>query len=231
MNPRIIRKFKTGIEIELVDYYQSYQGWYESSETETQDWIVDYVEKDWVCFEVGAHLGYYAMVMSLLAYNGQIVAFEASDQTCTMMKNNIEYNKPRLRTDFKNLTIVNTAVGHFDAKNTWEKLWITGRPGIGETLGSFDFITIDTYIRNNNHERLDLLMVDADGWDYDVLRGARYAMTDLRPYVIMEANYALGWRNHTFEEVQEYLGETGYYWKWLDQQCPGNLLAIPKEKL
>ena len=230
----IVRKtYKNGFFIDLPHAYEYYvkSGWYADSEKETQNWMIDNIKKDWVCFDIGAHIGYYAMLMSSLAPDGMVYAFEPCRQTFQMAVANIRYNSVTNWYNFSNISMRMCAVG--DADNVLqETLWLTGtsEDGLGKTTDTFEFLTVDTLADEYELSRLDLIKSDTDGWEIEVLLGARKTIERFSPIIVIESNYALGWRGHTQDDMLAFLKEVGYAYSVLDAGCPSNWLCYPENK-
>lgn len=228
----IVKKYKNGFDVEVVSYYPLLAQWTENSEAETQNWIIDHVLPNWVCFDLGAHVGYYSILLSSLTLYGQVFAFEPCEATRKMFAANLAHNKGRFGCDLLNIHLVPTAVGDRTGLNIPETLWFTnGAADYGKTAGEFDFTTLDSFcIDHNMVNRLDFIKCDVGGWDYEMLLGAEKVLEKFRPYVIIEINYALAWRGHTNLEVEAILNRAGYCHKVIDP-CPRHWLCWPEEKV
>jgi FkbM family methyltransferase len=225
MQDIIEKRYKNGLVIELASYYPDLQGWYENSEIETQDWMIDNVKPDWVCFDVGAHLGYYTFLLSTLACRGRVYAFEPWLPTYEMMIANWKHNLARGML-LNNISTVNLALGD-ESGLLEEKIWTSrGSQDANPENVVAQFMTVDQVV---NGGRIDFIKCDVDGWDLEVLRGARQTMKSQRPIIIAEMNYALAWRGHSALEVREYLESLNYVDFPIDA-CPGNWLIMPREK-
>jgi hypothetical protein len=66
--------------IELVAYYLHQTDYYPECELQTKRWFVENVRSDWIMFDVGANIGYYAILFSRLAPAGQV---EPAAEICT----------------------------------------------------------------------------------------------------------------------------------------------------
>jgi FkbM family methyltransferase len=231
MTRKLVKRYTEDFSIKLVSYYQSLadNGWYEHSELETQEWVMANVGEDWVIFDCGAHIGYYSMLFSHCAPKGKVYAFEPCDLTCQYFANNVRVNKNE-RDPYHNITLVKSALGDEVAKNVPETLWFSGQgdDGFGKTEGVFDFTTIDAFCAERSIDKLDLIKSDVDGWDYELLLGARKTIERFQPILLVEVNYALGWRGHNAEEVKEFIEEIDYTWTVLDSGSPSNWLMRPK---
>jgi hypothetical protein len=146
-----------------------------------------------------------------------------------MFRNNIARNQLEGNGEFVNIEIVPRPVGQYDGIMT-EKLWLAGKDDkFGETVGEFNFISLDKFVRlRDDINWVSLIFIDADGWDYDVILGAEIIINKFRPYIVMEANYALGWRGHTIDNIYNWADIHNYEYDYLDANCPGNILLIPQ---
>lgn len=226
----LIKRYTDDFAVKLIAYYQPLadNGWYENSEIETQNWVLDNVEKDWVIFDCGAHIGYYSMLFSHCAPEGYVFAFEPSELTCQYFRVNIEVNKDAQH-DYENVQLVQVALGNEVAKAREETLWFSGQGtgGIGKRKGIYDFTTIDAFCQGHNIQRLDLLKSDVDAWDYELLLGARKTIEKFKPVIIVEVNRALGWRGYGLADMTAFAEEIGYTWIVLDNVAPSNWLMHP----
>jgi len=225
------KTYKDGFYIDLVDYYSEYKdnGWYLNGEKETEDWMVDNIKHDWVCLDVGAHIGYYSMLMSHLAPDGYVYAIEGYPDTCRRFQTN--YMQSFDKTG-KNIKLINAVVGD-KCDRCQEVFWFTGLPGNGRTEGEYTLYTLDElflgYLQGCTHgARLDLLKIDVDGWDYEVLLGSVDIIKRFKPYIVAEVSHALGWRNHSSQEVEYLLDKLNYTYSVLDKDSPNNWLCMPQ---
>jgi len=217
------KRFSNGLEVELIAYFPRLEDWYKTSEQETHKWLCDNVKRDWICVEVGAHIGYTSMLLSTMCQH--VYAFEPNAKAIQMFNANLMHNAEILNKDFDNVDLYCHAVGDKSGMRA-ETLYLAGEGDkFGEIHGEFVFVTLDEImLKHIDINRLSLLFIDADGWDYDVLMGAKRCIEIFHPYIIMEANYALAWRGHKLQDVYDFADKYEYKHQWLDEQCPGNLL-------
>jgi FkbM family methyltransferase len=208
----ITKRYKNGFFVDLVEYYDEFyqNGWYTNSEIETQDWVIDHAQPEWVSLDIGAHIGYYSMLLAHLAPKGKVWAFEVCFETVNKMVANIDYNQEHHGRDFSNINITQVALGD-KAGGRVETVWQTGMtPGnYGETTRLFAFDTIDHYFKDIRLSRLDFIKIDADGWDFDIVVGGLATIRKFRPIINMETN-ALGWRNHSSDEFYKLVAMLDY---------------------
>jgi FkbM family methyltransferase len=200
---------------ERTGYYPTLFDKYEENTTR---FCRDFIRKDMVVFDVGANVGYYTLLFAELAK--EVHSFEPTDHIETL-KNNI------IKNDIKNVILNNIAVGETDGETEARiiKNWPT------KEIEEFkrNFITLDTYAGLNRYyldnqspidtytselKRVDLIKIDVDSWDFEVLKGSIKLMKEFKPVILIELNVeALSYRNHTIEEVLEWVKKHGYYVK------------------
>lgn len=219
----IRRKFSNGFEIELIDYYPVLERTYKVDEPQSHDWLIANAKPEWISLDIGAHVGMYSMLLSSLCPRKQIYAFEADMDTFHKLQHNLDHN---------NISIASfcTAVGDKTAKNIEETLWIAGtRPG--KTTALYDFITVDDFVKTKKLSRVDFIKVDVDGWDYEVLLGAKKTIEAYRPPMIVEVNRGVHYRGHNEKQFMQYFYDLDYWIHGIDYPHPGNWLCLPGDRM
>lgn len=188
------------VKIELVDYYDQFLSYYPKCEMETKEWVVKHCKKDWVIFDCGATIGYYSILFAKLAYKGKVYSFEPTD-TIEKLKNNLSHNS------INNVKIIKAALGNKTSviKDKIYKIW---EHEVVEDY--FNFITIDDFVKEYNIEKLDLIKIDVDSYDFEVLKGAEQTLNRFNPFVIVELNHALNLRNTSNYHAIEWMKDKGY---------------------
>ncbi len=113
----------------------------------------------------------------------------------------------------------------------WGLCHFSGKPDHGKVCDKFDSISLDYFCDSRSVEHLDLIKSDVDGWDYELLLGAKESIRRFRPIVIAELNHSLGWRKHSKEDVKHFLDEIGYVHEVLDNPFPTNWLMQSKDNV
>ena len=94
--------------------------------------------------------------------------------------------------------------------------------------------TVDTYIRTMSIDGLKLIKIDVEGMEEQVLRGAKVAIENLRPYLFMENYY---WLNERMcqkgDQFYSWIESLGYqlYWYCCKGYNPDNFLHNPEDHL
>ena len=226
---KIIRKkYKNGFFEDLVEYYEEFHlnGWYENSEIETQDYMIDHAKENWRSIDCGSHIGVYSMLLSYLCPFGVVYAFDVCQRSIDMMYMNMAYNEAEHHRDFSNIFSIQVALG--DRSGLFkETVWQTGvtAGNYGETNGDFAFDTLDNYANIVRMNQLNLIKIDVDGWELETLHGAEDTIRKFKPAIVFETS-SLHFRNHTIKEVYDYLTYLGYMWKPADNI---NIICEPRK--
>jgi FkbM family methyltransferase len=187
--------------IRLVAYYDELAGYYPNCELETKRWCVENAKADWVWFDCGANIGYYALLFSRLSPGGRVFAFEPT-ATHAMLLENLKHHGAT------NVVAEKLAVGAMSGPTDAAivRLW-----GHATDRGSFPFTTVDDYVRENGVWRVDCIKIDVDSYDFDVLRGAEKTLARFDPWIVVElADVALTLRGQFTTEVLRWLATQGY---------------------
>jgi FkbM family methyltransferase len=154
--------------------------------------------------DVGAHLGFYAIPLAY--YFNNVVAYEPSKFQFEFLKKNVHLNQ------LNNVVIKDCAVGSKKGTGT---LFVMGRSGGGNTLAS-DVVALgdpmESYqvsvvtLDDENLTDLDVLKIDVEGFELEVLKGARMTISKCKPVIICEV-----WdTDHRRKDVITYLGTLNY---------------------
>jgi FkbM family methyltransferase len=162
------------------------------------------VGEDWVSIDVGANIGLESLALAVLAPRGRVHAFEPVPRTVEHLRQNVEANARDTVevhamavgsqvTELEFFENPEFAAGSYaldKASPLLRELLSTRRPA--DALIRVPCTTLDQFASAHGLSRLDLVKIDAEGFDLDVLAGAGDVLARFRPCVIMEfASYAL----------------------------------------
>ena len=187
-------------DIELVDYYESFEWYYPNCELQTKDWVVKNAGRDWIYFDCGANIGYYSILFSQLSPAGVVHAVEPTS-TIEKLNRNISHN------GCTNIHPHKVAVGKHPGRRVEKIYRIWGGP---PDEIEYDFSTIDSMVEQLGLKRLDCLKIDVDSFDFEVLMGAENTLERFDPWLIVELNHALNLRGHSNMEALSWLQKRGY---------------------
>lgn len=184
-----------------------------SYEAEEIAMVFNFIHEEGVIFDVGAHLGWYSLVLAKKFPKSKIFAFEPVEPTYQVLENNIKNN------GLANVTPVH--LGLSDSKG--EAFFYYSE--LGSTLSSqenvlnFDtynrmqcnLIRLDDFISSETIEKITLIKCDTVGNDFFVLKGAKKSLQKFNPILMLELVELWCQRfGYSGNEIIEYLKNLGY---------------------
>lgn len=172
----------TGISTELQIY--------ETHEPLTTHLIINEVKNGMVCLDLGSNIGYYAVIESnIVGKSGKIFAVEPSPVNYSLLKQNLENQK------MANFLAFNIAIGDKNEemefivreKSNWSKIK-TGDEKISpeDRIIKIPVKTLDSFVDENNIEKIDIVRMDVEGFEYNILLGSKKVLKNFRPKLFIE---------------------------------------------
>ncbi len=157
--------------------------------------ISPYIEDDFVSIDIGANIGVYSMALSILSPNGFVYSIEASDETYSILNNNLVVN------NFENIKAYNIAVGDKNAISLFNEIpfnrgssfivnndsWLSEKV-VESNQKKVNMITLDEFLENEKINKLDFIKLDVEGSEISVLNGAKKTLEKFKPIVLLEFN-------------------------------------------
>jgi len=135
-----------------------------------------------VVIDVGANIGYYTVLLAdKVGKTGKVYAFEPDIINFEILKKNIEAN------NLKNVEIINAAVGSKAGKlklhKSKENLGDHKLYGDDKETEEVKIIKIDDFLKNI---KIDLMKIDTQGWEPEVIEGAKKIISKNKPIMFLE---------------------------------------------
>jgi FkbM family methyltransferase len=138
-----------------------------------------------VFIDVGANVGYYSMLASLVVGSaGRVHAFEIDPRPLRCLKANARECRSR------NITVHETAIGASEGRAFLELGQDCGHSYVKSTGSgvAIPITSLDQWISGQTElNRVDVIKIDIEGGEGPALEGARALMSRFRPVVICEA--------------------------------------------
>lgn len=149
-------------------------------------------------FDVGAHIGIFSLFAHFLAPNGKIIAFEPSSTMFSLLKRNIVENNLS-----NHIYPVYQAIGN--KKATVDLLVLKASLGGSDMVVDSEFrrekekelsfdrtehvemTTIDDWVKREKIDRVDFLKVDTEGYEKQVIYGAKRTIREFTPTIACAA--------------------------------------------
>jgi len=177
--------------------------------------ILSNVKRGMCVFDVGAHLGYYSLLLAkCVGTGGRVVSFEAAPGNFSTLQRNILIN------DLNNVELINVAVFSksgtigmsISYADTSSGDWSISRQTNGDSI-QVQTISLDQFCQTNQVSP-DFLKVDVEGAEYDVLMGGRETIGQSRPTMLIELHHFDG--DVVANRVPDLLREWNYHIQWLE---------------
>jgi FkbM family methyltransferase len=212
-------------------------------EPEVQAEIRRHLKTGAIAIDVGANVGWHTLLMAACAGStGRVYAFEPNDSTRRRLVSAVEAN------GLTHVTVEDRAVADRVGASGFRAplaghIWdgtgrLTAEPSQEAT--TIECTTLDAFVAERHIDRLAFLKIDVEGWELAVLRGARHALSALRPVVVFEYDPAYISRSGgAAEDVTRCWSDADYELFALDPRRPpalvarlgdrgGNFLALPR---
>ena len=169
--------------------------------------------------DVGAYTGYYSLLAAAANPDGRVFAFEPTPRSYQSMLRNIALNEAR------NVTPLRRALTDADRE---AMLYLPD--GAGEmptsasllegfrssgTALSVEGVSLDSWTRQQELCRIDLVKLDVEGTEHLVLYGAKETLSRNTPCIVCEVLHG---RNES--AIHEVLSQFGYRYFWLTDSGP-----------
>lgn len=206
-NQNAISKTKHGFYLKLnLDnpehrYYYFYKSHDERYEVNNLKKIIN---QDYLCWDIGANIGFYSFLLASIANNGQVFSFEPISKTYEYLQHGNKVN------GFKHITLNNFALG---SEKTSQKIFFNDEnlcAGTASFVGSeqlsdYEVVDIDT-IDNvvGNIPVPDFIKIDVEGFQVQVIKGALNFFKQHSPMVMIEID------EDTDQWMEDYFIGMGY---------------------
>lgn len=162
-----------------------------------------------VAFDVGAHIGFYSLLLArLVGTEGRVVSYEPVPYTHALLRANLRRNAAR------NVLARPVAVGAHAApvriapapggRLGWSRIDAAGELAASAT-------TLDAEVERLKIPRVDFIKIDVEGYEREVLTGAQMILRRDRPVVMYEINpQALAAHGGDAAALRAFFSEQGY---------------------
>lgn len=211
--PGTVRQFtRHGItmEVDLSDF-MGYMAYFGFAEEETFDYL-SLITPGATVLDIGANIGR-TVLRAAVAVGplGRVVGFEPDPLNFSRLQRNISLNP------YTNIRLMPVGLG---PQNTELKLFVSsgsnrGGNRIAESgSGEYSVVPVrrlDELSDELRLDRVDLIKIDVEGFELNVLRGARALLQQFRPVLFLEVNeHFLNLQGDSGRELILFLKELGY---------------------
>jgi FkbM family methyltransferase len=176
-------------------------------EIETQQAVMKHLRPGFVCYDLGASIGYLSLLMAS-AKAAHVYCFEPAPHAAREIHKHMDVN------GFKNYSVIPDPVSNTKRLVRFALTEVTYGSGIVDTdtrwpVIELTSVTLDEFAAS--HEFPDFIKIDVEGEEDRVLEGARTILEKRRTLICCEVH-----TNEDAEQVSSLLGEYGYRITTLD---------------
>lgn len=189
-----------------------------------------------VCIDAGALYGDHTIAYAkAVGHEGTVIAIESNPLAFSCLKENMKKAEGRV-------LCVNAALGQAHGGKAMHEIH-EGNIGMStvtedEKKGvEIPTVSIDGLMKDADLTKLAFIKIDCEGWEFNILKGARGVLKFLRPVLLIEINsFALAQQGTSDRDIYDLLLECGYSWKITQPECTGSspqfdILCFPNKVL
>lgn len=154
-------------------------------EADVNELILNCLKEGDIFIDLGANIGYYSILAGKIVGNGgQVIAIEPVPTTVKVLNYNIKIN------NLKNIKVIQKAAwSNEQTINIYTPKFLFGQTSIHKSTISADLIIVEGVPLDilSKFQRVDLLKIDAEGSEYEILKGSIETLKRTR-YVILETS-------------------------------------------
>jgi FkbM family methyltransferase len=175
--------------------------WLGTYEQEKQNWLHDNVRENDVFYDLGAHVGYYTLLASLLVgKKGVVYAFEPNPRNLVFLRRHITLNT------VENAIVKESAVADRDGMMTFN-FDVSSFMGHIDAKADFkvDVVSLDSCLEKGEIKRPDCMKIDVEGAELSVLKGAGECLSRHHPRIFLSLH-----SQELLNECAAFLASYGY---------------------
>lgn len=203
--------------------------------------ILNYCRPGWTGMDVGAHLGYFSMLIAqTMSATGRCVVFEPHTGNANRIQQVIDKN------NLQNLLLERIALGERSGVSLFamhdnasmgrlDHLVPVADREVFSTFGEIEVTSLDDYMDRELLEKVNFIKVDIEGAEWDFIRGAIRTIEKHHPILLVEIHQFAPVEQHARPFIQE-LQNLGYDVLDIETHLPvridsfsgGHVLAMPR---
>jgi FkbM family methyltransferase len=214
-NQRFTTLFPDGVGIHIRRY-----GYFDYQLTQL---FVNFIQRDSIIVDVGAHFGYFSVLASRLADRGRIFAIEPTPRTFAILQENMA-EKPNVQPVHAAACAKPGSLWFLDygpGKAFLNEIATASTPGAIEVPA----LQLDEFLKHNRAIP-DLIKIDAERAELEVLSGLEQTLSSFSPLVILEAGDDPNHPRHTLNLI-EWMQKRGF--SCFDIESGGLNPHVPRE--
>ena len=155
--------------------------------------ICQEIKPGMICIDLGANIGYYAILEGkLVGKKGKVICIEPSPTNFSYLKKNIELQQN------SNFEAFNFAIGDRDStvkfqvsdKSNWSRVVSEFHHEYADQTKTIEvpMKKLDSFLRENPQPKIDLIRMDIEGFEYEASFGMVETLKKFKPILIIEVH-------------------------------------------
>jgi FkbM family methyltransferase len=175
-----------------------------------------FLKPEMVCLDVGSNIGYYVCLESqIIGSKGKILAIEPSPLNYKYLEKNVKLQNQ------KNIELFNFACGNQDGeikflvsnRSNWSRVasddLIDAPPDAIIDTVEIPIKQIDSFVNEQNLEKLDFVRMDVEGYERNILDGMKNTLEKFKPLLQLEIHLFIMGHDAT-KELLDFFTKMGY---------------------
>ena len=156
-------------------------------------YLTEQLKENMVCLDIGANIGYFAFLeSSKVGHLGKVIAVEPAPLTFKLLEKNIKIQKNQ------NISSYNFA---FSDEENMVDFFVSSSSNWSRIIGEKDSYhgdkgkiikikskTVDNFLTELKLEKLDLIRIDLEGYEFEIFNGARNTLVKFKPMLQIEVH-------------------------------------------
>lgn len=163
--------------------------------------------------DCGSNYGFYSFYVASLSLGNQVLAFEASPETFSFFKANLELNNFR-NINYRNLAISEVSgkfISFYESHNDWESS-ATHNKFRNNKIASVETTTIDKELfKKDLSDFVIIIKLDIEGNEFNAIQGGKDIILKYEPLITIElSRYNFNNQNYNFDYFRKFLNDSKY---------------------
>lgn len=164
----------------------------ENFEWAEKEWLKSFLKPGMICYDLGANIGFYTLLSAYLTFpNGKVISLEPVNKTFERLKANIDINDKISNCVSCYKIAASNSAGELEIftaskdLHAWNSL-VAPQNKDEFTKEIIKTISLDSLFENENLPVPNFIKIDVEGWEENVLIGAKQILTKFSPTLLIE---------------------------------------------
>lgn len=208
---------------ECIRFPAKFSRYYESDyEPQTFDFFRRYLSPGDVVFDVGGHIGLFAVLAARqVGQHGKVYSFEPTPFTRSVLEKVVDLNGCGNTVEVRHEAVSSQrgSTVFYDTGTEISNANSLVRTDLSRNEIPIELISVDEFAGERGI-RVNCIKIDAEGAEYDVLLGAKRVLTEDRPYVRLGLHPPfIAEKGDSLEQIWELIAECGYTVEFNGENC------------